>query len=253
MVVLLTPRQRALMSLIIEEYIETAEPVSSKAVASSGAFNVRSATLRNEMADLEEGGYLEQLHTSGGRVPTAKAYRLYVNDLIAQEGVTLPVNQRRRIDEALEEANKRDPEQVNKTLARILGTMSGAMVMANMSEREDSYKVGFSNLMAFPEFREFNRLAGLTQFFDQFDAMFASMHRAMWQPSDSEVKVLIGTENRDDRIKDEAMICARYRLPGGQEGSLTLVGPMRMDYRKNIGLMTYAAQVANSITAHYRA
>ncbi len=256
MVVLLTPRQRALVSLIIEEYIETAEPVSSKAVASSGAFNVRSATLRNEMADLEDGGYLQQLHTSGGRVPTAKAYRLYVNDLLAQEGVTLPLNQRRRIDEALEDADKRDPEQVNKTLARILGTMSGAVVMANMSEREDSYKVGFSNLMTFPEFREFNRLAGLTQFFDQFDALFAGMHRAMWpsyaKASEGEVKVLIGTENRDDRIKDEAMICARYRLPGGQEGSLTLVGPMRMDYRKNIGLMTYAAQVANNITAHYR-
>lgn len=252
MVQLLTPRQRALVSLIIEEYIETAEPVSSKAVASSGAFNVRSATLRNEMADLEQGGYLTQLHTSGGRVPTAKAYRLYVNDLLAQEGVTLPVAQRRRIDEALAESDRRDPEQINKTLARILGSLSGTMVMANMSEREDSYKVGFSNLMTFPEFREFDRLAGLTEFFDQFDALFARMHRSMWRATDSEVKVLIGTENQDDRIKDEAMICARYNLPGGHEGSLTLVGPMRMDYRKNLGLMAYAAQVANRITAHYR-
>lgn len=245
---LLTPRQRALVSLIIEEYIETAEPVSSKAVASSGAFNVRSATLRNEMADLEQSGYLQQLHTSGGRVPTAKAYRLYVNDLLAQEGVTVPLAQRRRIDEALSEADRRNPEQVNKTLARILGSLSGVVVMANMSEREDAYKVGFSNLMAMPEFHEFNRLAGLTEFFDQFDMLFERMHRRMWGQGESEVKVLIGTESHDERIKDETMICARYHLPGGHEGTLTLVGPMRMDYRKNIGLVTYAAHVANKIS-----
>jgi transcriptional regulator of heat shock response len=248
MVPMPTPRQLSLVSRIIEEHIQTAEPVSSKAIAQSGYFDVRSATIRNEMADLEEMGYLEQLHTSGGRVPTAQAYRLYVNELVAREGVTVNHAYRRRIDEALADADLDDPEAVNKALARVVGGLSGALVMVNMSSRPDAYKFGLSNLMAFPEFHEFDRLAGLTEFFDQFDTMADRMFRRMFAPADgAPVKVLIGSENPDDRIKDETTICARYRLPGGHEGTLTLVGPMRMDYRKNIGLVMYAAQAANRI------
>lgn len=247
MVTLLSPRQQQLVARIIEEYIQTAEPVSSKAIAASGYFDVRSATIRNEMGDLETTGYLQQLHTSGGRVPTAKAYRLYVNSLLAQEGVTIGTASRHRIDEALADTDIRDPEAVNKTLARLIGSLSGSLVMVNMSQRPDTYKWGLSQLMSAPEFREYDRLLGLTEFFDQFDSMFERMHRRMWGGGDTEVKVMIGAENPDDRIKDETMICARYRLPGGHEGTLTLVGPMRMDYRKNIGLVMYAAQVANRI------
>lgn len=244
---LLTERQHSLVTRVIEEFIQTAEPVSSKAIAASGAFDVRSATIRNEMADLEHAGYLEQLHTSGGRVPTAKAYRLYVNGLIAREGVRISHALRRRVDESLETADLDDAEQLNKALARTVGQLSGALVMVNLSERPDTYKVGLSNLMAFPEFRAFDRFAGITEFFDQFDAVFDRLHRSLWSRNDSEVKVLIGTEASDDRIKDETLICARYNLPGARVGSLTLVGPMRMDYRKNLGLVTYVAQVANRI------
>ncbi len=243
-----TNRQRSLVSRIIEEHIQTAEPVSSKAIAASGYFDVRSATIRNEMADLEDMGFLQQLHTSGGRVPTARAYRLYVNELIAAEGVTLNHAHRRRIDEALADADADDAESVNKALARTVGTLSGALVMVNQSARPEAYKVGLSNLMAFPEFREFDRLAGLTEFFDAFDAMADRMfRRAFAGDGGAPVKVFIGSENPDERIKDETTICARYRLPGGVEGTLTLVGPMRMDYRKNIGLVMYAAQAANRI------
>jgi heat-inducible transcriptional repressor len=242
-----TPRQHQLVTRVIEEYIRTAEPVSSKAIASSGYFDVRSATIRNEMADLEHMGYLEQLHTSGGRVPTAKAYRLYVNGLVAREGVNISHAHRRRMDEALTDTDLDDPEAVNKTLARLVGSLSGSLVMANLSRHPDAYKTGLSNLMTLPEFREFERLAGVTEFFDQFDAMAERMFRRMWDRGDSEVKVLIGTEAHDDRIKDESLVCARYQLPQGHQGTLTLVGPMRMDYRKNIGLITYAAQAANRI------
>jgi len=253
MVYLLTPRQAQLLNRVIEEYIATAEPVSSKAIASSGAFEVRSATIRNEMADLEDAGLLAQLHTSGGRVPTARAYRLYVNSLVASEGVAISHALRRRLDEALQEADLKDPEAVNKTLARIVGELSGNLVMANTSQRPDAYKVGFSNLLTFPEFREVDRIAGLAEFFDHFEAAFERMHRSMWERHDSDTKVMIGTESPYRQVHDETVIVSRYRLPKGHEGTLTLVGPMRMDYRKNLGLMTYAVQIANRIADTYRA
>ena len=253
MVILLTPRQVQLLNRIIEEYVTTAEPVSSKTIASSGQFDVRSATIRNEMADLEDAGLLAQLHTSGGRVPTAKAYRLYVNALVASEGLAISHAMRRRLDEALQDADLKDPEAVNKTLARIVGELSGNLVMANMSEREDAYKVGLSNMLTFPEFREIDRVVGLTEFFDQFESMFERMHRSMWDHHDSDTKVMIGTESPYRQVHDETVIVSRYRLPKGHQGTLTLVGPMRMDYRKNLGLMTYAAQIANRIADTYHA
>lgn len=249
---LLTPRQHQLLWRVIDQHIETGEPVSSRAIESSGQFDVRSATIRNEMSDLEDMGFLEQRHTSGGRVPTALAYRLYVNDLVSSEGIAIGQALRRRVDEALNETDLRDADALNRTLARLVGQLSNNLVIANTSEREDAYKFGLSNLMMFPEFREMNRLMGLTDFFDHFETMCQRMHRQMWQQEEGNVKVMIGTENPLRQIQDEAVIVARYRLPRGHEGTLTLVGPMRMDYRKNLGLMTYATQIANRITDSIR-
>jgi heat-inducible transcriptional repressor len=252
MALVLTPRQYALLWQVIDKYIETGEPVSSKALATSGAFEVGSATIRNELAEMEEGGYLEQLHTSGGRVPTARAYRAYVNGLIASEGVAIGVATRRRIDEALNDINLRDAELVNRTLAKIVGQISQNLVLANMESRPQPYTVGLSGMMLFPEFQNANRLAGLAQFIDEFEDVFQRLHQQLWSRDDGEVKICIGAENPTQYIQDETMIVARYRLPGGHEGTLTLIGPMRMDYRKNLGLVTYAAQTANRIAHHYR-
>ncbi len=79
---MLTLRQRSILKAIVETYIATAEPVGSKALSGKYNFGVSSATLRNEMAELIAQGYLEQPHTSAGRVPTHQGYRLYVNELM---------------------------------------------------------------------------------------------------------------------------------------------------------------------------
>ena len=80
----ISERQKIILTAVIEEYIETAEPVGSKRVAEKSGLRVSSATVRNELAELTNRGYLEQPHTSAGRVPTAAAYRLYVNELMEQ-------------------------------------------------------------------------------------------------------------------------------------------------------------------------
>jgi len=75
-------RKKQILQAIVDDYIETAEPVASKALVGKHDFQVSSATVRNEMADLEELGYLEQPHTSAGRVPSDKGYREYVDSLM---------------------------------------------------------------------------------------------------------------------------------------------------------------------------
>ena len=85
----LTDRKKQILKVVVESYIETAEPVGSKAIAEKMASRVSSATIRNELADLEELGYLEKPHTSAGRIPSPKGYRLYVNELMEKHALSL--------------------------------------------------------------------------------------------------------------------------------------------------------------------
>ena len=85
----LTDRKKQILKVVVEDYIRTAEPVGSKAIASEMGGSVSSATIRNELADLVELGYLEQPHTSAGRIPSPKGYRLYVNELMEQQRLSL--------------------------------------------------------------------------------------------------------------------------------------------------------------------
>ena len=84
----LTPRKKKILAAVIEEYIRTAEPVGSKAIAAKGSLGCSPATIRNELAELVSRGYLEQPHTSAGRVPTPLGYRMYVNELMETQDLT---------------------------------------------------------------------------------------------------------------------------------------------------------------------
>ena len=95
----LTDRKKRILRAIVETYIATAEPVGSKAVAELAGLDVSTATIRNEMADLTELGLLEQPHTSAGRIPSPAGYRLYVNELMDRQQLTIQETQ--RINDAL--------------------------------------------------------------------------------------------------------------------------------------------------------
>ncbi|MFE5319958.1 heat-inducible transcriptional repressor HrcA [Paenibacillus sp. NPDC056579] len=83
---MLTERQRHILSAIVDDYIRSAEPVGSRSISKRGNVGFSPATIRNEMSDLEEMGYLEQPHTSAGRIPSHKGYRYYVDHLITFGG-----------------------------------------------------------------------------------------------------------------------------------------------------------------------
>lgn len=95
----LTERKKRILRAIVENYIETAEPVGSKVIAESSGLDISSATIRNEMSDLEALGFLEQPHTSAGRIPSPRGYRLYVNELM--EAHKLSLQETERINSAL--------------------------------------------------------------------------------------------------------------------------------------------------------
>lgn len=117
----LSPRDRQILLDIIETHTRSGEPVSSRAVSKHPQHRLSAASIRNVMADLEELGYLLQPHTSAGRVPTAAAYRLYVESLI--ETTHLSPEDRRRIDEALIAVDE-DGDTLMGTASRVLSEMS---------------------------------------------------------------------------------------------------------------------------------
>ncbi len=97
----LSARKKQILKRVIEDYIASAEPVSSKAIAQEMGGSVSSATVRNELAELSDLGYLEQPHTSAGRVPSPRGYRLYVNELMERR--SLSAQETEQINETLHE------------------------------------------------------------------------------------------------------------------------------------------------------
>lgn len=84
---MLTPRQRVILGAIVEDYVRSGEPVGSRTLSKHIHISLSPATIRNEMADLEDMGYLDQPHTSAGRIPSQKGYRFYVDNLMTKRGI----------------------------------------------------------------------------------------------------------------------------------------------------------------------
>ncbi len=123
----LAPRKKAIIAEVVKAYIETGEPIGSKILATRLENAPSSATLRNEMSDLCEMGYLEQPHTSAGRVPTKMAYRLYISELMPK--TALSEDRKEIIDQMLEPA-KSDPEAIGSAAAEVLSRLTGLPVVS---------------------------------------------------------------------------------------------------------------------------
>lgn len=117
----LDKRKAYILATVVYEYIATAEPVGSQTLTQKYNLGVSSATVRNEMAELEAGGYLEQPHTSAGRIPSDSGYRTYVDRLMEPE--KLASEDRRRIRDELRDAT-RELDEIIEGTSRLLGRLS---------------------------------------------------------------------------------------------------------------------------------
>lgn len=126
-------RKRTVVRAIVELYIRTGEPVGSKAVVDAIGQTVSSATIRNDMAELSAQGYLDQPHTSAGRVPTSKAFRLYIDHLMTKH--PLPEEEKRVIDDTLS-AVSREPERLMEEASFLLAQDTGYAAVAATPDRQ---------------------------------------------------------------------------------------------------------------------
>jgi heat-inducible transcriptional repressor len=129
----LTRRRIEILGLVVHEYIDTAAPVSSRALVARHSLNVSTATIRNELARLEEDGYITQPHTSAGRVPLDRGYRLYVEELMAEEPVGL--DEQRTIEHQFHQAPARLEEWLSLAATILSGAVANVAVITRPSSR----------------------------------------------------------------------------------------------------------------------
>ncbi|MGN1124258.1 MAG: HrcA family transcriptional regulator, partial [Eubacterium sp.] len=130
---MISERRHAILGLIIEHYLRTGEPIGSKTLCQLLPYSVSSATIRNEMAYLSQLGFLEQRHTSAGRVPTKASYRYYVDSLMKENPVS--DYEAQRIKEILS-VNSGDPERLLSDASRLLAEYTHCASFCCMLEDE---------------------------------------------------------------------------------------------------------------------
>ena len=230
----MTGRQEEILQILIKEYVKKAEPISSSFLAEKGGFDCSPATLRAEMMALEKNGYLQQPHTSAGRIPTDKAYRFFVDQLL-QEKNALPEKDRQVVDRTIEQTPKQ-PHALSAGLARTISNLTNDFAISGIADTNEFYRMGFSNILESPEFEEEDDLFGFGSIFDEFENYF---NQFFGKVRPEQLTVYIGRENPNKNARKETVIVARYPLPEGYEGVSAVIGPMRMAYDKNLALLKY--------------
>ncbi|MDA0769835.1 MAG: heat-inducible transcription repressor HrcA [SAR202 cluster bacterium Casp-Chloro-G4] len=134
---MLTERQEAILKIIVEDYTRTAAPISSEAIARSSGLSVSSATIRNDVGALREEGFISHPHTSAGSVPLDKAYRFYVEALLAEEPAPIPAAVTQSVKRQLSEI-ERDVDEWANVSAAVLSQLVGNMAIATFPKAKES-------------------------------------------------------------------------------------------------------------------
>lgn len=223
----MTDRQKEILNAIVEQYAEVASPVGSSLLAK--VFNVSSATIRAEMAELERLGYITQPHTSAGRVPSDKGYRLYVNNL-ANNNRELSAPERR--GERALAARVQDggvPERAIRNAVDTLVELTHNLGLATIGNQ--LYMSGLSNLFGQPEFMHAGQVQQVARLLDNLEPWLREA--APNQP----LSVYIGSENPIGRSAGCSLIISKFNSPYSERSYIGVLGPTRQSYRDVMNLV----------------
>lgn len=224
----ITPRQIQILNFIIDKYVKDGEPVGSMELVRYAGLDLSSATVRNEMAILEEAGLISQPHTSAGRIPTTAGFKFYLNhknfEHQDQPVVSEPVEKVINVSE--------DSEHLGRDLAKWLAQESNDFAVVSFGDNQIFY-AGFSNLANKNELRDdFDLFREFSSIVDEMDLCFDwVMSRMHGRP-----EVFLGTDNP---WSAEMSLVATDIPLGTNNAIIGLLGPLRMNYAENLALLNY--------------
>ena len=234
----ITQRQKEILNDIIQEYVKSAQPVSSGLLEKKYKVEVSPATIRNEMQKLTDAGFIHQPHTSAGRIPTDKGYRFFVNELLERgtkkTGFDLDV-------EKLFQTEMENTFRFAQSLTKELAEVSSALAMSYLPEERILCKDGWEEILQEPEFKEKSFVSEFTDFLKDFENELGDIKL------NSECKVYIGRENPYVKTKGISLIISKCSFPKKEKGVLGIVGPKRMAYDRNISIINSLTRLMEKI------
>lgn len=244
----ITPRQTQILVAIIEQYAEVASPVGSVTLAK--LFEVSSATIRSEMAKLEDLGLITQPHTSAGRIPTDKGYRFYVNRLteenrdenkqILLNADNLKDNLRgfRAISSRVTAQNDRADHAIRSAVDSLV-EVTGNLGLATIGDQ--LYMNGIYNLFSQPEFESGEAVQSIAQLLDNLEPWLREV-----APNEP-LNVYIGSENPIGKSSGASLIISKFESPFSENSYIGVLGPTRQNYGKVVRLVQKTGELLEEI------
>lgn len=227
----MTERQSQILAAIIEAYAEVNHPVGSVTLAK--LFNVSSSTIRGEMGALERLGYIQQPHTSAGRIPTDKGYRWYVNNCVpTPEMVHEPVNELKVLEARIQRAGELD-QALRSAMDSLVEFTSNAGFGTLGSHL---YVNGLSYLLSQPEFASTETAQAAGYLLDNLEIWLRETN-----PNDA-INVFIGQENPVGKAAGCSLIIGRFNSPYSDHAYIGVLGSTRQNYQQTMALVQCAGR-----------
>ncbi len=228
-------RKKAVLAATINRYISKAVPVSSRDIARD--FSLSSATIRNIFAELEECGHLTHPYTSGGRIPTHKGYRYYVDFLILQ--MELLEDEKERITQEYRNQINRIEDLLEKTSGVISAITHYAGIASATDWQDKFFYHGLDFILDQPEFQDLKEFRLLIKAMEDKKRLLNAINRDFSE----KVRVYIGEEIDCPETENCSLVVSRYRVKNRPSGRLAVLGPVRMEYEHIIPVLEYISEV----------
>jgi heat-inducible transcriptional repressor len=234
----MTERQRLILAAIIEQHAEIAAPVGSVMLAK--LFGVSSATIRSEMAKLEEMGFIVQPHTSAGRIPTDAGYRFYVNSLNeSQAQQPQLIDRSARAIEARVNTHGDRADRAIRSAVDSLVDLTQNLGLATIGD--ELYLSGIGNLFSQPEFLNGDHAQAVARLLDNLEPWLREA-----APNEP-LNVYIGSENPIGKASGATLIISRFRSPYSDNSYIGVLGPTRQSYAKVMRLVRHTGAMLEEI------
>ena len=236
----LTDRQVKILKTIIEEYIQSAEPVGSETLEKKYELGVSPATIRSEMAKLVKAGYLRQPHASSGRIPTPQAFRFYVNQLLEEKKLSVAdeVAAKERVWDV-----RFDFDKLMHEITRALAEKTKTLALA-ATEEGNVYHAGYANILQMPEFYDIDITRTVLSLIDEVERVQSLFAKDF---GEGPVHILLGEELGDDFLEPCGMVFTHFKTGSSRRGSLGVIGPNRLDYPMVIPTVRYFGSLVEEL------
>ncbi len=237
----LTQRQIDVLKAIIKEYIETGQPVGSEIIEKKYKIGVSPATIRNEMVQLAKKNYLKKSYFSSGRIPSAKGFRFYINNLMEEKELST-------VDEVSYKNSIWDErKKLHRLLSQATKVLSQRTVLLSLAATSegDIYYAGISNLLNYPEFLDINLSKSLFTRLDEIN--FWELILREFEDFEGEIRCMLGEEDFRDPIFDQCASVWGEFTGKSVKGLIGVVGSKRMYYDFVIPQIKYFSNLIEEI------